>query len=272
MSVQKISVPRNYIRNKAIDFEGELFSVFKSPLVLGSLRLYSPPVGVFALLEMIDSEYYRNPCGCTALDYFRALWIASRQGLAVDSVRAHLAAKAEASDPAALTAWDREVLAWGATLGDAPFAMYDQVINWLLVLPFNGYEMIPRRPPAYSSRYLYGADLMASVIALAGPALQCGADELLWRVPLALVGHIAAAEALKNGVKGVARPKDPEDIQRQIDDAVKRELAGELHPWQYERPDIYAPSHSQLAARPEIAAEHKTLLEAMRNQAAKRKV
>ena len=109
--------------------------------------------------------------------------------------------------------------------------------------------------------YLFGAETIAAVSMVSG-VLNIPYTEVIWNVPLCLVGHIAACEAKRNGVKSVTRPKDDADVRLQLKLANERESKGELHPWQTFEPENYPLLAKQIKARPEIEKEYFSLLEA----------
>ena len=84
-------------------------------------------------------------------------------------------------------------------------------------------------------------------------------DDVMWRLPFAAVGHLIAADARREGVKGVGRKPDKEILAKELVEAQKREEAGELHPWQRKYPKRYEPTRQQVDARLEIMKEWEEL-------------
>ena len=247
-------VPSSYIKNKKIDYDEEIFAVMSLPVRFAGVPVRPPSIGVFSLLEIIDSVFIKDPSAATMMDFHRALYIAFHGEACVLEIREWVAAGGRESfdldKRSTWLPWDFEVATF-AIDHPATFADFAAFNVFLTEPTFSGYEMIPSMG-ASSSAYLFGADSIAGVFRIAGKATGMGYREIIWELPLALVGHLAAIEAKANGVQGVGRPKDPDDIKKQIADADIRESRGELHPWQIEEPHMYPLEPLQVKARPEI--------------------
>jgi len=127
---------------------------------------------------------------------------------------------------------------------------------------FNGYSMIPGS--GGGSKFLFGAETIGDVVASLGQSFNISIDDLLWNTPMIVIGHAIAASAKQNGAKGIARPKDPEDVKKQLILATAREYKGELHPWQIE-----SPLTSRLTGIQGQSADLKKEFESLRAEAAK---
>lgn len=254
------SVPAKYIKQKSIDFDGEIFACMGLPFVIAGIEIHPPSVGVFSLLEVIDSRIVNDVKNASAMDFCRALYIASKGKDSALEVREWV--KQGGKKPHDnLLSFDVKVCEFADShnLGNIDLAELYTFRSFLLENSFNGYEMIPDTGFGSFMPYLFGAQTIASI------ALTCGCpdiDKVLWEIPLCLVGHMAAVTAKRNGVKGVEIPKDEADTNLQIKLAEERELKGEFHPWQIAEPDnaLYGLTEIQIKARPEIKSEFTKIL------------
>lgn len=255
-------VPASYIKDKAVDFEAEIFACAGVPRTFCGIEVLPPPVGVFALLEILDNRFVGSPATATVRDFTEALYVTHRRELAAAAVQSWQVGKGErlafdVDDKATWTPWDHEVVKFAARI-DGKFQPEDMAAfsDWLMGPTFGGYEMIP--PSSSGGVYVFGAEAIAGCVARG----HGSAFEAIWRTPLCLSGFIAANEARSAGTKGVGRPKDPADIKAQCDAAVVREAAGELHPWQIAEPDYYGLEPAQVQARPAVSGEFAAILKA----------
>ena len=255
------SVPARYIKDKVVDYDGEIFACLNLPLEMAGLKIRPPSFLVFSLLETVDSLFIKDFSKCDAMDICRALYIAVHVENCAGDVKAWIEAggktKFKADKPDTWLAWDKKISDWADENKLEKLALSDFVNfrNFLIANSFTGYEMIPDTGGGSYMPYLFGAETMASVVITAG-------YEAIWKMPMCLVGHMAACKARSNGVKGIDRPKDEQDIKLQLKLACERETKGELHPWQIKEPDQYGPTEEQIKARPEVKTEWNTLLKA----------
>lgn len=255
-------VPASYIKDKAVDYEAEILACAGVPRAFCGVEAYPPPVGVFALLEILDNRFVGSPESATVKDFAEALYVAHRRELAALPVQLWRLGRDgrqpfNVDDRATWTDWDREVIKFAARI-EGKFALETmaEFSAWLMGPTFGGFEMIP--PSGGGGVFVFGAE------AIAGCVMRGRGDAFTatWRTPLCLAGFMAASEAKGAGTKGVARPKDPEDIKAQCDAAALREAKGELHPWQVAEPDYYGLDPAQEQARPAVKAEYNALLKA----------
>ena len=234
-----VAVPAWYVLNKKINFESEISGCIGSPLVVispdgGRLELPSPAIGFFALLELIDSQFFRDPGNCPMLDVARAIvcLVRGKSLLPVDL---------ESIDSAAF-----DLL---SEFGDAIADRIDEITEWLLETPFNGFEMLRNSKQSEPEKFLFSGPALASVVSIAARYGNVSAMDAIWHLPLFLVGHLAAANDC--GKLPPKRPKDAADLAFQMKCAIEREQRGELHPWQEIDPASYPLSARQLAAKSE---------------------
>jgi hypothetical protein len=254
------SVPAKYIKQKELDFDGEIFACMNLPFVIAGIEIHPPPLGVFSLLEVIDSPVVNDFANANAMDICRAFYIAYYRRDSSEYVREWVrqGGKKEHEKP---LEWDIIVSKFADSLevGKLELSDFVEFRNFLIKNSFTGYEMIPDSGGGSYMPYLFGAETIASFMITFNTS---DIDKVLWEIPVCLAGHMAACVAKRNGVKGVDRPKCPEDRALQIKLADERELKGELHPWQIAEPDngLYGLSAVQIKVRPEIKTEYNNIL------------
>lgn len=258
-----VSVPAQYIKTKTIDWDGEILQCLGVPARFCGVRVAAPSLGVWSILEMIDSKIVKGAPDATFVDVLRALYVLSVKAKALEWLPEWLDAGLKdeplPTEIESVHEWDRAVIVWSKEAG-VKVNDFDHVrlAKWL-DLSFSGFEMIPSS--GGGQLYLFGAPTYGRILAALGGKFGLTLDRVIWDLPLCLVGHTMAGLAEQNGVKGVGRPKDPDDIKRQLQEATERELAGQLHPWQIEDPEFHLPTQAQREARPEVMAEFRALLE-----------
>lgn len=232
-------VPGAYIQQEDYHGDKEIFACLDVPLTVGSYEVRPPCLGVWSLLESFKCPFVMEfGNGMDIIHCFRALYINEhRESIAKDVYKWVYGGKDEfdIKDDTTWAEFDEDVLRWAGSL---PFDLNDSELWWeirmFFDLSFNGYAMIP--PGGGGSSFLFGAEAMGSVIASLGNSFNVPVRELIWGVPMILLGHSTAASAKANGVKGVSRPKSKADIRKQLILAAARDFKGELHPWQINEP------------------------------------
>jgi hypothetical protein len=245
-------VPANYIRNAAIDWAGELAACFGLDTTIAGVRVPPVTIGRLALLEHIDCLAISHPDEADPLDCLRCLFILANGESAAHDVLSEAnwqGKRAPFDRPDLFTAFDIKVLDWAIEKTDGTLVKAPD-FSAMVAVAFAGWKMIPAGK-GLAGEYLFGPESLAAMVMICEP-LGLSLHQIMWEVPLCFVGHLAARTADSNGTKGVARPKDHSDIVRQLELAKQRDGAGELHPWQIDRPDIYKPTPEQIKARPSI--------------------
>lgn len=271
-------VPARFIKNKEIDFDQEIFSCLNLPFVFAGydagffhrffrdcrpipIEVHPPSIGVFSLLEVIDSLFIKDFSKSDAFDFCRALYIAYYRKDAAIEVKQWIQDggkdKFNFDDVSTWLFWDRKIAKFAEKIHVERLGLEDikAFRRFMTVDTFAGYEMIPNSSASPWMPYLFGAETIAGV-AMMSEKLNCTYDQVIWDIPLCLIGHMTAVEAKRNGVKGVSRPKDEDDIRLQLKLAREREEKGELHPWQIEYPEIYPLTSRQKTVRPESEKEY----------------
>ena len=247
-------VPADYIKTSEYSGDHEIFGCLGVPLVVESHEIPHPSLGVWALLESFDCPFVdKFDVGIDLIHCLRALYINHyRESCAVLVQTWRFADKPEFDFDNKKTwhEFDKAVMKFKKRIKfDINNSDNWWQIRGMFGMAFNGYGMIPGS--GGGGAYLFGAESMGSILSSLGGS-GASIKDLLWETPMILLGHATAASARANGVKGVARPKCPQDRRKQLILAMAREHKGELHPWQVDRPLNCSLSRFQ--------REHKTLV------------
>lgn len=217
-----VKIPAWWMRQRPFSEWMEEMQVAGLPLAAGRLYLPPPTLGIFPLLELSSNAFFRDPRSANIADAARAVALLRWGREAVRAVSALIEDRPDELDTLA-----RDILrADGAALVEH----YDNIARWICEVPFYGFEMIPKGKDRAEEAFLFGGPPQAAVLASARD-FGYGPDEALWDVPLCRLGHLSAAQAVKNEVKGVARPDDHADIRLQLKLARERAERGEPQPW-----------------------------------------
>jgi hypothetical protein len=239
-------VPARYIADLPADWAGELGAILDVSSLVGGVRVPPPAIGHLALLEHIDAAVVARPAEADRLDCLRALFIMvkGRESAALALVSGECRAKFDQQgdwsplDKSAVL-WAMSHVSNASPLSAADFAP-------IFAAAFAGFGLIPDAATTGRER-LFGPESVAAILVLL-EGLGIDRADATWRLPLCLVGHIAAVRAQGNGTKGVGRPKDPADVRLQLRLAAEREARGELHPWQVAEPDKWPLTDKQREA------------------------
>lgn len=269
--MKPIFIPENFIKLEKWDTDLELYSCFDIPLPVGDFPLRPFSIGVMALLETIDSDFIKNPDKADWFDLIRVLYINEHRDKCPGKVWQWIEAGGientiDLDNVDSLLPWDLELLIWGSA--NFPPELYtDKNLNLIYAsvgAGFNGFRMIPGTKT--KTGILYGAETIGSMIVGASQCLSCDYREILWDVPMAILGHAFAQYTRQNG-ESISRPPDVKDGRKQMKLAREREERGELHPWQILCPDpTNAPTELQVSVHEGIIQEHCELLELYRTK------
>jgi len=261
-------VPASYIKNKAYDGDGEIWSIAGGGISVFGLRVKAPSLGVFSLLESYESPFIAHPEDCTLLDVWRVLYINDRREKCVQEVMdwAYPSHGSEFvhEDTTTWREFDHNAFAFGAEHYDENTPMeeiaqdVEKLYKWFL-LAFEGFEMIPGG--GSGAAWWFGAETIGSMAA----ALSARPCEILWDLPLCFVGHAVASHARMNGNNNVKRPKDVADMKEKFEEAKDRERNGVMHPWQVENPEAWPLTEQQIKYKPTIQKEWDRLLKERKN-------
>lgn len=243
------AVPSWYIPIKKVDYEAEALQFLGARSTFGRLVLPAPFGCYFTLLELITSKFFLSPVDCVGQDVAKALHILTAGRDSLPDIQSALAG-GDRLDKAAAKFWRRHA-------ADIT-THYAKIVEWVLVTPCEGFDMLPSGPES-KKPFWFDAEYLAGHGSIAARAAGATLDDVMWRLPFAAVGHLIAADARREGVKGVGRKPDKEALARELAAAQVREAAGELHPWQRKYPKRYEPTRQQVDARLEILKEWEEL-------------
>jgi len=150
---------------------------------------------------------------------------------------------------------------WLLAHGAALASDYQRICEWLLVTPATGFLMRNQDHPSAPREWWFEGSFAGGVLAPACRMLGVSYNELLWYVPMCVVGHAVAQHDASVGVKGIERPPDRAALDRMMQEAEKRERRGELHPWQYLDPINYPLTPTQAEANPDLIGQFQDIVE-----------
>lgn len=244
----QIRIPVNCVPRAYVDYDGEARQILGQDLVLAD-GFRVPPVTPARLiaLELVESGFFLHAESCDMVDAAIAVVLISCERSAV----------------AELTS-DRDKLlaaagSWLCAHVDALVADYAKLCSWILVIPFHGFNMLPRNGSGPGKPFWFDGAFAGSVLAAASKILATPFDAILWHTPLCTVWHAIAQHEASLGVKGVERPPDKRALKTMMDEAAAREARGELHPWQYADPFAYRLTDAQAQANPALIPWFRTL-------------
>ena len=217
-------VPCNYLKKAPVDWNLEFQSSAGDSLRIGSAVLQSASFGVWAMLELVDCDFVHPVKEPTAGGAIVAAYLS---GMGKQAMHQAATMTQDELEP---IAW-----AWGAENGITVDGLIE-LREWLNIA-FAGFGMIPSGEGG--SEQVFGMDSFGAIMSAIGGDLGANYDQMMWHVPLCLIGHTVAQKSKQNGAKGIARPKDPEHVKTQFDEFKRREEAGLLYEWQEQEPLRY---------------------------------
>jgi hypothetical protein len=235
-----VVVPVSYCKLKDYDGAEETFSCMNLGLRIGNAVIKPPSIGVFSLMESTNNPFPVDFTKTSTIQQFHALYFNEFREHAAELARDWAYEEPPEFDPENEETWtelDKASMVYVDHLGMQGVDL-TSVETWEKILQLfgtssNGFEMVPG---SGGSRYWFGGETIGAMVAGMGAELNVSAHDVMWNTPLALIGFMQAAKAKENGVKGVCRPRDRADMRRQRILAYLRELHGELHQWQIDKP------------------------------------
>ena len=216
-----VRVPSSWIKDAPYDPVQEMLSVVQA--TFRGTGIQTPFLGSLMLLELCDNSFFLRPEACSGEELGQALFIFHAGKDAVPAVVEFIHDRPEQLQRGG---------EWALLeFGDAIIEHYADFIKWAIEVSFSGLAMIPDGGET-RDQFVFNAVTVCRLLYLAARYGNLKPEEALWKVPLATLGHLIACGCDADGVKGVARPKDPDDIRRQLLAAKEREERGEKHPWQ----------------------------------------
>jgi hypothetical protein len=240
----QVKIPVSVVPRAYVDYDAEARQILGFPLVIVNqdgefLTIGALTAARLIALELISSPFFLHPDSCDPADAARALVILTADRADVAALTADPALLAERADAL--------LEKFGAVIADR----YAELVAWVRIVPFYGFNMGPDSPPQHGEFWFDGS-FAGSVVAPAARLMATTVDRVLWEIPLCLVGHTVVQYAASLGVKGIERKPDRAALKRIMAEAEARELAGELHPWQYADPVCFPLTDVQAAANPAL--------------------
>jgi hypothetical protein len=251
----EVQVPGVFIKNKAVDFDAEVYAAMGGSLPIGGFLVRPPSLGVFSLMETYESKFISDPAACSVMEFWRVLYINEHRQACMQEVMEWAypdkGGLFDAEDSDSWQFFDWAVHEWGTKLDltsdvEGLVEPFLEVHKWFS-LSFEGFDMIPGASSG-GSEYWFGADAIGSL----STSLAQSVETLLWHTPMCCAGHQLAAICKQNGNEHIARKKDPEDAKKQFDDARERVRNGEFHPWQLQDPEMWPVDAMQVKHNPKL--------------------
>jgi len=245
-----VKIPVQYVPRARVDFDAEQRQLLGYPLVLSDGFRVPPltPARLLAL-ELVCSQFFLHPDTCDILDAAAAVVLVSCERNLVEE----LVTPQPDDTPGAMPAKLAEVSAtFIKAHGEAIVADYVRIVEWIMVVPNYGFDMLPKPGDAPRKPCWYDGEFVGAILAPAAKLLAIPFDRLLWETPVCTIGHAVAQRAAALGVKGVERPPDRAVLKAMIREAAEREARGELHPWQFQDPIGYNLTQAQANANPAL--------------------
>lgn len=229
----EVAVPAWYIKDKAVNYPLEILAATGAALELEhggeSVSIRPATLGFFMLLEWAGSTFFKSPKDAGVEDIAAAI-ICANGGKSLFP-----------PNKATVAAMSRKL---AADSGAAIVYHAGTIFEWLLATPYTGYEMLrnkgrERRPEPF----LFAGPSIAAIVNAGASYAGMTPEQSIWELPLALAGHLVAVNDC--GKMDPARPKDEADLKVKTEEAIRREIAGELQPWQIKYPELYPLSFRQ---------------------------
>jgi hypothetical protein len=250
------SVPDRFIREKEIDYNGEILSSLGCGLVAGEKRLKPFTIGVLSLLEVLDNRLLKGDKDADWFDYGVIYYVNDKRKGCIEEV---------ADYSRGLTTPLRESVEKHIKREKLSLLWMDKVSE-TLEHAFYGFEMLPKS--GGTGKYLFGSDTIANVCFVACEKLGVTYEEAIWEVPLTLIGHTVAVNAQYNGLKGVGRRKDEDQLKYIFKKCKEWDKENKLYPWQWLEPQFYPLEPYQDSK--EIKRDYKERLNEVTNAKVKR--
>ena len=267
-----VKIPAGLVPRAYVNYDAEARAVLGLPLVLSD-GFEIPPFTAGRLIawEVISTPFFLHSDTCDPLDAAASIVLATCDPAQIPALLAEDRALAEQrtsevqAQPGGLRAYPKLKKAaadWLLAHGTALAADYQRIVEWLLVTPATGFLMRDQGKPAAPREWWFDGTFAGGVLAPACRMLGCSFNEILWYIPLCVVGHAVAQHDASVGVKGIERPPDRAALDRMMKEAEERERRGELHPWQYLDPINYPLTQTQAEANPDLIGRWQDIVEA----------
>ena len=236
-----VRVPLSYCKVREYNSAQETLSAMGIPWKIDGIEIKPPVLGAFTLMELTNNPFPVNFSETTTIQKFHALFFNEYRDQAANLVRDwHCRENEIEFDPKDKSTWtdlDRAAEKYIDGLIDRGIDMmsletWDKIVDYFSS-SWNGFEMIPG---GGSSKYWFCSETIGSIVSGLMADLNCSYQQVLWEIPISTIGFAMVGKQKQNGTKGVHRPYCRADQRRQRILAYLRELHGELHQWQIDKP------------------------------------
>jgi len=266
-----VKIPASIVPRAYVNYDAEVRACLGLPLVLSD-GFEIPPFTAGRLMawEVISTPFFLHSDTCDPLDAAAAIVLATCAPAQIPDLLTEDRALAEQrtaevqAQPCGLSAYPKLKKAaanWLLAHGAALASDYQRICEWLLVIPATGFLMRNQDHPSAPREWWFEGSFAGGVLAPACRMLGVSYNEILWYVPMCVVGHAVAQHDASVGVKGIERPPDRAALDRMMQEAEERERRGELHPWQYLDPINYPLSQTQAEANPDLIGQFQDIVE-----------
>jgi hypothetical protein len=246
------SIPDRFIREKDIDYGGELLATLGCGLVANNKRLKPFSLGVMSLLELMDNKCLKGTSDATCFDFGAIFYINDMRQEAIEDVADY---SRGLTDPL-----ERKVASYikKNKLSIIQLKQIEKTIE----SAFTGFDMLPKDGGG-GGLWLFGADTLAGLAFSCCSKLGVDYNTVWWDTPLALIGHIVAVSAVSNGAKGVGRRKDINHLKSLFKKCKQWDEEKKMYPWQWMEPIAYSLESYQDSK--EIKLAYKNRLKEVKN-------
>ncbi len=189
------TVPDRFIRDKEVDYSGEILSALGCGLMTKEKRLKPISLGVMSLLEILDNKCMKGDKDATWFDFGCIFYINDMRQKAVEDVADY--------SRGLKTPLEDKV---GQYIKKEKISILSMpIVEKAIEQAFTGFDMLPKT--GGESAFLFGADSIANIAYTCCSKLNATTEDVIWDTPLTLIGHVIAVEAISYGVKGIGRRK-----------------------------------------------------------------
>lgn len=220
-------VPERFIREKAIDLEGEAIASLGCGVLAGKNRIKPLSIGVLSLLELLDNKLIKGE-EATWFDYGVIYYLNDLRQEAVEDVADYTRGFREGLERKVERYIKKKKIR----------IQYMSKIKDTIDQAFTGFDMLPQTGSG-GGAFLFGADALAGMAVSACKNLGQTYKEIFWDVPLSLIGHVVAINAVQNGAKGIGRRKDTQHLLSIFKKCKQWDSEKKMYPWQWLEPNVY---------------------------------
>jgi len=245
------TVPDRFIREKKVDYSGEVLSALGCGLMTNEKRLKPLSLGVMSLLEVLDNKCLKGDSNSTWFDFGCIFYINDKRQAAIEDVADYSRGLTTPLEDKVADYIKKEKIS----------ILSMPTIEKAIEQAFTGFDMLPKTGD--SGVFLFGADSVANIAYTCCSKLNASKEEVIWETPLTLIGHTVAVDATANGVKGIGRRKDVDHLKSIFKKCKEWDEQNKLYPWQWLEPQYYSLEPYQTSR--EIKRDYDKRLKDIRN-------